>query len=95
MGQAREKVRTFFIKYQDRILYGLDESGGMVPTQYLKDMSKLGQQWTAEEVADEKQKLYQRYNYDFNYYFTDQEIKRGSYSIRGLALPEEVLNKIF
>ena len=95
MAQAREKVRAFFIKYQDRILYGLDESGGMVPTQYLRDMSKLGQQWTAEEVVKEKQKLYQRYNYDFSYYFTDQEFKRGGYSIRGLALPDEVLNKIF
>jgi predicted TIM-barrel fold metal-dependent hydrolase len=95
MAQAREKVRAFFIKYQDRILYGLDESAGMVPTQYLKDMTKVGQQWTPEEVIHEKKKLLQRYLYDFNYYFTDKEIPLKNYSVRGLALPEEVLHKIF
>jgi predicted TIM-barrel fold metal-dependent hydrolase len=95
MAQAREKVRAFFIKYQDRILYGLDESAGMVPTQYLKDMAKVGQQWTPEEVINEKKKLLQRYLYDFNYYFTDNEIPLKNYSIRGLALPEEVLHKFF
>jgi hypothetical protein len=95
MGQAREKVRSFFIKYQDRIIYGLDESGGMVPTQYLKDMSKVGQSWTKEEVEKEKKKLLKRYNDDFTYYFTDHEIKKGDYTIRGLALPEEVLKKVF
>lgn len=95
MAQAREKVRSFFIKYQDRILYGLDESGGMIPTKYLKDMSKVGLQWTSEEVEKEKQNLLQRYNNDFIYYFTDNEIKLKNYSVRGLALPEEVLHKVF
>ena len=28
MGQSREKVRAFFTRYQDRILYGADISGG-------------------------------------------------------------------
>jgi hypothetical protein len=67
----------------------------MVPTQYLKDMTKVGQQWTPEEVIHEKKKLLQRYLYDFNYYFTDKEIPLKNYSVRGLALPEEVLHKIF
>jgi predicted TIM-barrel fold metal-dependent hydrolase len=95
MAQAREKVRAFFIRYQDRILYGLDESGGMIATKYLKDMSKVGQQWTGEEVEKEKQNLLQRYNNDFIYYFTDNEFKLKNYSINGLALPEEVLHKVF
>jgi predicted TIM-barrel fold metal-dependent hydrolase len=95
VGQAREKVREFFIRYQDRILYGLDESGGMIPTKYLKDMLKVGQQWTKEEVEKEKQNLLQRYNNDFIYYFTDNEIKLRKYSLRGLALPQEVLHKVF
>lgn len=95
MAQAREKVRAFFIKYQDRILYGLDESAGMIPTKFLKDMSKVGQQWTSEEVEKEKKYLLQRYKSDFIYYFTDNEIKLKNYSVRGLGLPEEVLHKIF
>ena len=95
MAQAREKVRAFFIKYQDRILYGLDESGGMIPTQYLKDMTKAGQRWTEEEVKREKRNLLQRYRNDFNYYFTDNEIRFKNYQIKGLGLPEEVLQKVF
>ena len=95
MAQSREKVRAFFIKYQDKILYGLDESAGMIPTQYLKDMTKIGQQWTKEEAEKEKRKLYQRYLNDFNYYFTDNEIILKDYTVQGLALPEEVLRKIF
>ena len=95
MAQAREKVRAFFIRYQDRILYGLDESAGMIPSKYLKDMSKVGQQWTKEEVVKEKENLLQRYRNDFIYYFTDNEIKLRNYSVRGLGLPEEALHKIF
>lgn len=95
MAQAREKVRAFFIKYQDRILYGLDESAGMVPTKYLKDMTKVGQQWTKEEVEREKKSLLQRYRSDFFYYFTDNEFSLKNYSVRGLALPEDVLHKVF
>jgi hypothetical protein len=95
MGQAREKVRAFFIKYQDRILYALDKSGGLVATDFFVDMSKANMRWTQEEVVEEKKKLMQNYNNDFEYYITDNEINRGSYSIRGLALPEEVLHKFF
>lgn len=95
MAQAREKVREFFIRYQDRILYGLDESAGMIPSKYLKDMSKVGMRWTDEEVVNEKKNLLQRYRNDFIYYFTDREIKLKHYSIRGLGLPEEVLHKVF
>jgi len=95
MAQTREKVRAFFIKYQDRILYGLDESGGMIPTKYLKDMTKVSLRWTKEEVVSEKKNLLQRYKNDFIYYFTDNEIKFKNYSVRGLRLPEEVLHKVF
>lgn len=95
MDQAREKVRAFFIKYQDRIVYGLDSSGGMVPSRFLVDMTKVGQQWTNDEVELEKKKLLKEYIDDFVYYSTDDEINRGAYSIQGLALPNEVLHKIF
>ncbi|MCK4966725.1 hypothetical protein KAS50_06825 [bacterium] len=32
---------------------------------------------------------------DFRYFGTDEVITRGNYSVRGLALPREVLYKIF
>lgn len=95
MDQSREKVKSFFMNYQDRILYGADISGGMVPTRYLVDMSKVGQQWSLEELKKEKADLLKRYRDDFAYYTTDREISRGDYSIQGLALPKEVLHKIF
>ena len=95
MDQAREKVRTFFLKYQDRIVYGLDSSGGMIPSRFLVDMTKVGQQFNPEEIESEKEKLLKAYNDDMMYYATDFEIKRGTYSIIGLALPEDVLHKIF
>ena len=95
MKQTREKVRAFFIKYQDRIIYGTDISGGMIPTNFLIDMSKTGETWTNEEVEREKRKLVQRYLDDFRYYATDDEIVVRNYSIRGLALPKEVLYKVF
>ncbi len=95
MGQSRKKVRSFFLKYQDRIIYGLDESGGLIPTKYLKDITKVRKQWTKEEISKEKKNLLQRYRNDFIYYFTDKEIRSKDYSIKGIALPEDVLHKVF
>lgn len=95
IGQERGKVRAFFIKYQDRILYGSDISGGMIPSDYLLDMTKIGEKWTPEQVSGKKESLLRKYNDDFIYYGTDDEIPRGDYLTHGLALPEEVLYKIF
>jgi predicted TIM-barrel fold metal-dependent hydrolase len=95
MGQSREKVRAFFTRYQDRILYGADISGGMIPTRYLIDMSRVNDRWTPAEVASEKQTLLERYRSDIAYYATDQEIARPNYIARGLALPESILRKVF
>ena len=95
MSQSRNKIRNFFTEYQDRILYGSDISGGMVATQYLVDMSKLGQEWTPEEVQEEKRILMEKYNGEFTYFMTDREISRGDYSIHGLDLAEDVLKKLF
>ncbi len=95
MDQAREKVRAFFIKYQDRIMYASDMSGGTIATDYLIDMSKIGVHWTAGELEKEKADLLKRYQKDFDYYSTGSEIRRNGFTIRGLDLPEEVLMKIF
>ncbi|HLF32885.1 MAG TPA: amidohydrolase family protein, partial [Cyclobacteriaceae bacterium] len=95
MDQAREKVRDFFIRYQDRIMYASDISGGTIATDYLIDMSKIGVHWTAEELEKEKTNLLRKYQRDFDYYATGREIPRNGYTIRGLELPPEVLKKIF
>ncbi|MFC1557913.1 amidohydrolase family protein [candidate division KSB1 bacterium] len=95
IGQSREKVRRFFIKYQDRILYGTDISGGMIPTDYLLDLKKLGQKLTPEQAAKRKEFLMKRYINDFRYFGTDEVITKGNHSVSGLALPKEVLYKIF
>jgi hypothetical protein len=95
MGQSRDKVLAFFTRYQDRIIYGADISGGMIPTRYLIDMSRVNDRWTTTEVANEKQTLLQRYRNDIAYYATDQEVARPNYTVRGLALPEPILRKVF
>ena len=95
MAQAREKVRDFFIKYQDRILYGADISGGLVPSPYLVDMSKINERMTPGGIEKAKNELLNKYQSDFIYFATDHEIPRGDYTIKGLALPEKVLKKIF
>jgi len=95
MGQAREKVRDFFIRYQDRILYGSDISGGLVATPFLVDMSKIHDRWTPEELDRLKADLIKQYGRDFNYLATGQEFSRDHYQVRGLELPGPVLQKIY
>lgn len=94
-GQARQKVIEFFLKYQDRILYGSDISGGMAASPYLVDMSKLDVKWSETEIKNLKSELLSKYEEDFNYFSTDQEFSQGAYNVRGLALPEEILHKIY
>jgi predicted TIM-barrel fold metal-dependent hydrolase len=95
MGQSSEKVRAFMIKYQDRILYGSDSYGGRIATPWLIDMSKANTFWTADELLKEKNRLLKLYNDEFMYYSCGEKIQRNGYSINGLALPEDVIEKIF
>ena len=67
----------------------------MIPTNFLLDLTKIGQKWTPEQVQKRKTSLINRYINDFKYYSTADEIKLENYSIYGLALPEEILYKIF
>lgn len=94
-GQAREKVIEFFLKYQDRILYGSDISGGLVASPFLVDMSKISERWSETEINKLKEELLSQYDKDLNYLATDQEFSIRDYKVRGLALPEEVLRKIY
>jgi hypothetical protein len=95
MGQAREKVRNFFMKYQDRILYGSDISGGLVATPFLVDMSKIDQRWSEAEVEKIKADHLAQYQREYEYFATDREFDRGDYAVHGLALPEAVLRKLY
>ena len=78
--QDRDKVRNFLIKYQDRVLYGTDS---------LID-SMDGLDGTLERMN-------RTYSEDYRYFATDGEIEveETGGAIRGLALPQEVLAKIF
>jgi len=99
MWQARGKVREFFIKFQDRIMYGTDRSGGLV--------KRKGVSMTTEDIEDSRKSILDRHDLFFRYYAGAQEIPWGNYviggkplpeptyTVQGLALPREVLDKIF
>ncbi|MGY5846134.1 amidohydrolase family protein [Salegentibacter sp. HM20] len=76
----REKVRDFFIAYQDRIIYGTDviDDGNM----------------TAEEVASKFEYLW-NYHWTYFATDNWMEAREFEGKFQGLKLPEEVLYKIF
>lgn len=93
MWQARGKVRAFFMKYQDRIMYGTDlgVSPGM----------------TDPQRADRKARIQERHRLFGQYLATDDQMPFGDllsgdkpargveYYVQGLALPKEVLKKVY
>lgn len=99
MWQVRGSVREFFIKYQDRIMYGTDITNGHTSWDGTRRNSGY------DKVDVEKASL--RHGLFFRYLATDDDIPWGdiivgdmpqpepSYTVKGLALPEEVLKKIF
>jgi predicted TIM-barrel fold metal-dependent hydrolase len=76
--QPREKVRDFFIKYQDRIVYGTDLA---FSTQ---------QNSAAAEKEWEKQ-----YATDWAFFSSDKTVTYRGRETKGLALPTEVLRKLY
>jgi hypothetical protein len=79
MLQPREKVRAFLIKYQDRVLYGTDQSLLPGPSNLEEDMKG----W---------QETYRR---DWAYFGTAETVSYQNRTIQGLALPEPILRKIY
>jgi predicted TIM-barrel fold metal-dependent hydrolase len=83
--QDREKVKSFILKYQDRLLYATDSEVGVGE----------GQSDVPAQLS-ELEKVYQR---DYRYFATDQEIEvpqvKAGFRVRGLALPRGVLKKIY
>ncbi len=93
MWQARGKVYDFFIKYQDRLMYGTDKGSRFTMTDEIK--------------KETKKEIEFRNNLFLRYYATNDEIPWGniiagdrpkpqpSYNVTGLNLPKEVLDKFF
>jgi hypothetical protein len=75
-----EKVRNFFIKYQDRVLYGTDLT--LNP---------------GEDAAGFKASAHDVWTNDWRYLATDetQRVEMIKADVKGLALPREVIDKIF
>jgi hypothetical protein len=78
MLQPREKVRSFLIKYQDRVLYATDL--GLMPWDKPEETLK---RWEEE------------YSRDWTFFATDRKLAYRGRNIRGLALPESVLRKLY
>lgn len=78
MLYPREKVRSFLIKYQDRVLYGTDLQ--FMPWDRGEDAVK---RWEAE------------YSFDWRYLATSGSITYKGREVRGLALPQSILRKVY
>lgn len=83
--QPREKVRAFLIRYQDRVLYGLDRSRRPDPQR----------ESTSEERAAFARSLEEDYRRDFRYYAGEGEMEYRGKTVRCLGLPREVLEKLY
>ncbi|HUU26985.1 MAG TPA: amidohydrolase family protein [archaeon] len=81
--QDRRKVRDFMIKYQDRLLYGTDLS--------------VGTSWVEFKLSKAFEKMDETYLKDYRYFATDDEMEvwEVNGTFRGLALPKEVLRKLY
>ncbi len=82
--QPADKVRQFFLRYQDRLLYGTDAE------QYTP-----GRLPSAEERAAFAARMEQWYRHEFDYYAGRGRRKSGGREIEGLGLPRTVLDKFY
>lgn len=97
--QARGKVRSFFIQYQDRIMYGTDQGGST--------FDREGNPLSDEQINGMKQNYLRRHDFFMQYYASDEifpwannirggkPVPEAEYTVQGLALPEEVLEKVY
>ena len=83
--QPRDKVRAFLVRYQDRVLYGLDETRSPDPKR----------EDSAEERRAFVRELEASYRRDFRYYAGEGEMEYRGRTVRGLGLPREVLEKLY
>ena len=85
--QPPAKVRAFFVKYQDRILYGVDRSWMPHRTPDVKP-TDAGRQTFATELEAQ-------YRRDWDYYAGTGSIAYGADTVEALHLPKDVLEKFY
>ena len=83
--QPREKIRNFFKKYQDRIMYGVDQ---VVTPEQIEKMTEEEKTAFVESVAA-------RYRSHWDYYAGSGPVDISGYQAEGLNLPVEVLEKFY
>ena len=81
----REKVRAFFVRYQDRLLYGTDLT------------LNPGEATTDETRAEFKRSAHDVWTRDWRYLATNerQRVEIIQADVPGLALPREVIDKVY
>ena len=84
--QPREKVRRFFIKYQDRILYGVDATW----KPFREQRPPSDQQRTAFINGLER-----KYRADYAFYAGSGPVQYDGRTVEALALPRRVLEKFY
>ena len=85
--QPSSKVRAFFLKYQDRILYGVDRSWTPHRTPDVKPTDAGRQQFATDLEA--------QYRRDWAYYAGAGSVAYGDDTIEALGLPQDVLEKFY
>ncbi len=83
-GQDSDKVRRFFMEYQDRILFGSDYGNG-------RPQDEL----SPEELDAERDDLVERYERLWRYLATSDSLVIRNQQTKGLALEPQVLNKVW
>jgi len=84
--QPHEKVRNFFLRYQDRILYGVDSTW----KPFLQKQAPTDQQRLSFVNGLEK-----RYRADYAFYSGGGQVQYDGRTVEGLALPGKVLEKFY
>ena len=85
--QPSSKVRAFFLKYQDRILYGVDRSWRPYRTPDVKPSDAERRKFAADLEA--------QYRRDWDYYAGGGSIAYGADTVEALGLPQDVLEKFY
>lgn len=85
--QPSAKVRAFFVKYQDRILYGVDRSWAPHRTPDVKPTDAQREKFAADLEA--------QYRRDWDYYAGTGSVAYLSDTVEALNLPKEVLEKFY
>jgi predicted TIM-barrel fold metal-dependent hydrolase len=85
--QPSPKVRAFFLKYQDRIIYGTDQSWRPYRTPDVKPTDADRAKFAADLEA--------QYRRDWAYYAGTGSIDYGGHPVDALALPEAVLEQFY